>query len=231
MKRASGNVVGAACWSAGLTLGAPAPASAAEGDRHRCAVRPHRADPDRRRQPVPGLPRLHRPGEQQGRRRGPQDPGRSRSTTSTRCRTAMESYERHKKEGAVLDRRLRHAADLRPDPEADRGQDPGHLARLRQRRGRRRDPLPVHLPDRRHLLVAGRRRGEVRQEPARRQPQGQEDRVSLLRQSGRAASRSRCSRTWPGRRASSSRRSRCRPRAWRWAPRCSTSPSATGPTS
>jgi len=42
---------------------------------------------------------------------------------------------------------------------------------------------------------------------------------------------SRSWRTWPPRKASSSRRSRCRRPAWRWAPRCWTSPSASTPTS
>ena len=86
-------------------------------------------------------------------------------------------------------RRLRHAPDLRARREADGGPDPRHLAGLRQRGRRRRHPVPVHLPHRRHLLVAGRGGGGLRQEAARRQPQGQEDRVSLLRQPGRAASR------------------------------------------
>src|SRR4029434_1431571 len=78
-------------------------------------------------------------------------------------------------------RSLRDAPYLRPGREADRGQDPGHLARLRQRRRRRRDAVSVHLPDRGHLLVARHRRGGLREEAAGRQPQGQEDRVHLLR--------------------------------------------------
>ena len=109
---------------------------------------------------------------------------------------AVESYERHKKEGAVTHRRLRHAADLCPRREADRGQDPRHVAGLRQRGRRRRHQLSVHLPDRRDLLVAGRGRGGLREEAARRQPQGQEDRVSSSTTTRPAASRSRCSRTW-----------------------------------
>ena len=97
---------------------------------------------------------------------------------------AVESYERHKKEGAVLHGRLRHAPDLRARREADGRQDPRHLAGLRQRRRRRRHPVPVHLPHRRHVLVAGHRGRRLRQEAARRQLEGQEDRVPVLRQPG-----------------------------------------------
>ena len=80
---------------------------------------------------------------------------------------------------------LRHAAHPGARRQARRGQDPGHVARLRQRRQRRRPALSVPVPDRRHLLVAGRRGGEVRQGQARRQSQGQEDRLPVLRQPGR----------------------------------------------
>ena len=131
----------------------------------------------------PGLPRLRGPGEQPGRGRGPQDQGpggRPRVQGAARGRVLRALQEGR---GGV-DRGLRHPADLRAGREADRGSDPGHLAGVRQRGRGRRDPLSVHLPDRRDLLVAGHRRGELREEGARRQPEGQEDRVHLLRQSG-----------------------------------------------
>ena len=54
---------------------------------------------------------------------------------------AMEAHERFKKEGAVLDRPLRHAADRRADQEAGGGQDPRHLAGLRHGRGSGRQAL------------------------------------------------------------------------------------------
>ena len=91
---------------------------------------------------------------------------------------AIEAHERFKKEGAVLEGALRHAADRGAEQEAGGGQDPRHVAGLRHRRGRRRQALPLHLPDRGQLLVAGGRRGGLRQGEAGRQPQGQEDRLS-----------------------------------------------------
>ena len=144
---------------------------------------------------------------------------------------AVESYERHKKEGAVSDGRLRHAPDLRACREADGRQDPRHLAGLRQRRRRRRHPVSVHLPDRGHLLVAGHRGSRLRQEAARRQLEGQEDRVPVLRQSGGPGAHRGARGSGGSARASSSRCSPCRLRAWRWAPRSSTSPSASARTS
>ena len=129
-------------------------------------------------------------------------------------------------------RRLRHAAHLRARRQADGGPDPRHLARASaapppptaQR-------YPYIFPIAATYWSQARRRGGLRQEAARRQPQGQEDRATSSTTTRPAASRSRCSRTSRAWRASSSRPSRCRRPAWRWAPRCSTSPSASAPTS
>ncbi len=107
----------------------------------------------------------------------------------------MESYERHKKEGAVTIIGLRHAAHLRARRQADGRPDPRHLAGLRQRRRRRRPALPVHLPHRRHLLVAGGGRAST-------SPRSSSAAASRARRSPTsstttrpAGSRSRCSRT------------------------------------
>ena len=54
-----------------------------------------------------------------------------------------------------VDHALRHAADTGADQEAERGQDPRHLARLRHCRGRQRQALSLSVPDRGDLLVAG----------------------------------------------------------------------------
>ena len=72
---------------------------------------------------------------------------------------AIEAHERFKKEGAVLEGAVRHAADRGAEQEARGGQDPRHLARLRHVGGGRRQALSLHLPDRGQLLVAGRRGG------------------------------------------------------------------------
>ena len=107
--------------------------------------------------PVPRLPRLHRPGEQQGRRRGLQDP-------RARDRQRVQGAAGHGGARALQEGRrgagrpLRHAADRGADQEAGGGQDPRHVARLRHGRGRRRQALPLRLPDRGQLLVAGGRR-------------------------------------------------------------------------
>ena len=158
---------------------------------------------------VPRLPRLHRAGEQQGRRRGLQDQGhrdRQRIQGAAGDRGARALQEG----GRGARGPLRHAADRGAEQEARGGQDPRHLAGLRHGGGGRRQALPVHLPDRGQLLVAGRRGGRVRQGEARRQPEGQEDRLPVLRQSRRARSRCRSSRISPRARASSCAPSRCR---------------------
>ena len=93
---------------------------------------------------------------------------------------AMEAHERFKKEGAVLEGLYGtpQTAALTKKLEEDKilGTSPG----LRHRRRHRRQALSLHLPDRGQLLVAGRGRRRLRQEGAGRQPQGQEDRLSVL---------------------------------------------------
>ncbi len=76
---------------------------------------------------------------------------------------AVESYERYKKEGAVTVSVYGTPQVYALTAEAHRGPHPRHLARLRQGGGGRRDEVPLHLPHRGHLLVAGRGGGEVRQ--------------------------------------------------------------------
>ena len=84
----------------------------------RPAVRPHRADGERGHCAVPRLPRLHRPGEQQGRRRGLQDQGH-------RDRQRVQGAAGHRgaralQEGRRRPRRpLRHAADRGAEQEAE----------------------------------------------------------------------------------------------------------------
>ena len=73
----------------------------------------------------------------------------------------------------------------------------------------------------------GGRRGQVRQGQAGRQPEGQEDRLHVLRQPGRAGAAADPGGTGEDRRASSCAPSPCRRLASRWARRCSTSPSDT----
>ena len=98
---------------------------------------------------------------------------------------AIEAYRAPEADGRRDDDALRHAADRGAEPAARAGQDADDLARLRHRRRRRRHPLPLSVPDRRDLLVAGRGGGQVRQGQTGRQPEGQEDRLCLLRQPGR----------------------------------------------
>jgi len=75
---------------------------------------------------------------------------------------AVEEYERQKGAGA-LSLMIRHASGPGAQPEAPRGQDSRHLARLRHRRLGRRQALSLSLPDGGDLLVAGRRCRQVRQ--------------------------------------------------------------------
>ena len=216
---------------AGPGPGGDGAAATAGRDRHRRPVRPDRADPDRGHEPVPGLQRLHQAREPQGRGRGAHDHAPTRSTTSTRCRPRSSptsgTRRRARSPSSVYGTPQIYALTQKLTEDRIPGTSPG-FGSAAAADGTK---LPVHLPDRGHLLVAGGRAVEVRQGSARRQSQGQEDRVHLLRQPGRARSRSRCSRSCRSWRASSCAPSRCRRRAWRWARRCSTSPSATGPTS
>ena len=186
----------AAIAAGAIALAAGAARRAGQGDRLRPAVRPHRPHADRGHLPLPRLPRLHQPAEQQGRRRGLQDHGaRDRQRVQG---AAGHGGARALQEGGRGARgHLRHAADRGADQEAGGGQDPRHLAGLRHRRRRRRQALSLHLPDRRQLLVAGRRRG-------RRSPRSSSAAASRARRSPTcstttrpARSRSPSSRTSP----------------------------------
>ena len=189
-----------------------------QGTGVRLAVRPHRADGDGRHGAVPRLSRLYRPGEQQGRRRGLQDQGhrgrqRVQGAAGDRGARALQEGRRGPR-GPV-----RHAADRGAEQEARGGQDPRHLAGLRHGGGGRRQALPLHLPDRGQLLVAGRRGGRSSSRRSWAEPQGQEDRLSCSTTIRPARSRCRSSRISPRPRASSCAPSRCRRRASRWARR------------
>ena len=99
---------------------------------------------------------------------------------------AIEEYERHKQIGMVstLIWGTPQAEALNPRLEKDH--IPGTSPGLRVRRGSEWREVSVSVPACSDVLVAGRCRHQVRQGPTGRQPEGQEDRVSLLRQSGRA---------------------------------------------
>ena len=99
---------------------------------------------------------------------------------------AVEAYQRHKQQGAVLMTLYGTPMTVALNQRLEEDKIADDLARLRDlgRGGRHALSLPV--PDRRDLLVAGRRLRPVRQGQARRQPERQEDRLHLLRQSGRA---------------------------------------------
>ena len=100
-------------------------------------------------------------------------------------------------------RHLRHAADCSPHQEAGGGQDPRHLAGLRHGRGYRRQAVPLYLPHRRQLLVAGGRRGRFRQEGAGRQPARARRSPTSTTTTRPARSRWSSSRIWPRAKASS----------------------------
>ncbi len=93
-------------------------------------MRPHRADPDRGNRAVPGLPRLHRPGEQQGRGRGPQDqrPGGRPRVQGTARGGVVRALQAG---GGGVDRGLWYAPDLRAGREAHGGSDPRDLPGVR----------------------------------------------------------------------------------------------------
>ena len=116
----------------------------------------------------------------------------------------VEAYQREKQDGARDDGVYGTPQIQALAQQLRRRQDPRHLARVRHRRVGRRQRYPVHLPDRRQLLVAGGRRGAIRQGAARRQPQGQEDRLHLSTTIPPAGSRCRCCRISRRARASSS---------------------------
>ncbi len=156
---------------------------------------------------------------------GPRDRPRVQGAAGRRVVRAPQEGRRREHRG------LRHAADLRAHRQADGRPDPRDVAGLRQRRGRRR--RSAIRTSSRSPPPTGRR-----PPPPSTSPRSSWAAASRARRSRTsstttrpAGSRSRCSRTSRRRRASSSRPSRCRPPASRWAPRCSTSPSASAPTS
>ena len=134
---------------------------------------------------------------------------------------AIEAHERFKKEGAVLEGLYGtpQTAALNKKLEEDKilGTSPG-FGTAAAADGKR---YPVHLPDRGQLLVAG---AAPRSRSPRRswaEPQGQEDRLSVLRQPGRqgAAADPRGSRQERGLRAAHLRGAGAGPRDGRADPR------------
>ena len=200
---------------------------AAEGGADRHAVRPHRRDADHRRRAVPGDARLLRPDQRRRRGRGLHDQGR-RDRQRIQGPAGGRGLSAPKAGRRRLDDALRHADDRGAQPAARGGQDRDDLARFRDRRRGRRDPLSLPVPDRRDLLVAGRRGRPVRQGQTGRQPQGQKDRLHLLRQPGRQGTAADRRGAAEAERGSNCGPSPCRRRASRSGRRCSTSPSATG---
>ena len=146
----------------------------------------------------------------------------SRSTTSTRCRRRWKPMSGTRSK-AQYSKALRHAADAGAEQEADRGQDSGTSPGFGTSAAADGSRFPISSRSRRPTGRKAPRRS-VRQGQAGRGPEGQEDRLSVLRQPGGARSRCRSSRICRRSRASSCALSRCRRRAWRWAHRCSTSP-------
>ena len=117
---------------------------------------------------------LARAGSRASRSRPP------RSTTNTRCRRRSRPTSARSSRAPCSMIALRHAADAGAQPERSNEDkipttSPG-FGISASADGKR---YPVSVPDRRDLLVAGRRRGPVRQGQARRQPEGQEDRLCL----------------------------------------------------
>ena len=129
---------------------------------------------------------------------------------------AMEAHERFKKEGAVLHSLYGtpQTAALTKKLEEDKmlGTSPG-FGTAAAADGKR---YPYLFPLAASYWSQGAGRHRLRQEAARRQPQGQEDRLPLLRQSGQARSRWRSSTTSPSWRGSRCARSPFRRPASRW---------------
>ena len=204
---------------------------AGQGARVRPAVRPHRRHADRgHRCSAPAITTTSRLVNSKGGVEGYKIRVLE-IDNEYKVPPAMEAHERFKKEGAVLEGLYGtpQTAALTKKLEEDKilGTSPG-FGTAAAADGKR---YPLRLPDRGQLLVAGGRRGRLRQEGARRQPQGQEDRLPVLRQPGRqgAAGHPRGPRQERGLRAAGP--SPCRRPASRWARRCSTSPAASSPTS
>ena len=143
---------------------------------------------------------------------------------------AVESYERHKKEGAVTiavyGTPQIYALTAKLTEDRIPGTSPG-FGSAAAADGKR---YPVHLPHRRDLLVAG----APRRSTSSRSSSGgslKGKKIAYLFYDNPAGREPHRGPRGPrgSRRASSSRPSPCRRPAWRWAPRCSTSPSATAP--
>ena len=98
---------------------------------------------------------------------------------------AIEGYERQKQQGAVSHMIWGTPQAQALNPRLEQDQIPGTSPGFGSAAAANGAKYPVPVPGRRDLLVAGRRRGPVRQGQAGRQPEGQEDRLSLLRQPGR----------------------------------------------
>ena len=105
--------------------------------------------------------------------------------------SAIEEYERHRQQGMVstLIWGTPQAEALNPRLEKDHipGTSPGFGSAAAANGAKYR----LSVPAGRDLLVAGRRGDSVRQGQAWRQPKGQEDRLSLLRQPGGYSARCR----------------------------------------
>ncbi len=143
----------------------------------------------------------------------------------------MESYERHKKEGAVLIGIYGTPQTQALTAEADRGPDPGDLAGLRHAAAADGTKYPYIFP----IAATYWSQGAAAVEFAKNQLGGslKGKKIAYLFYDNPAGREPMPGARGPrgAWRASSSRPSRCRPRASRWAPRCSTSPSASAPTS
>src|ERR1700747_158718 len=85
---------------------------------------------------------------------------------------AVEAYQRQKQEGAVL-------MTLYGTPMTGALNQRLQEDKFRAPRRRGGNALSLSVPDRRHLLVAGRCGRRVRQEQTGREPQGQKDRIHL----------------------------------------------------
>ncbi len=148
-------------------------------------VRPHRADAARRHGVLSRRAGLRESDQRAGRRRrlqGPHQRARQQLPGAARDRGIRASQAGRRGVGADLG----HAAGRGAEPADGEGQDSRNVAWIRfvRRRERRQVSLPV--PAGRDLLVAGRRCHQLHQGQAGRQPEGQEDRLSVLRQSGGA---------------------------------------------
>ncbi len=144
---------------------------------------------------------------------------------------AMEAHERFKKEGAVLESvyGTPQIAALTKKLEEDKilGTSPG-FGNSASTDGKR---YPYIFPLAASYWSQAAAAVTFAKKELGRKPEGQEDRLPVLRQPRRQGPPRRSSRTSPSPRASSSRPLRFHRLAWRWARKCSTSRAATSPTS